>query len=54
MATKRIASDAWVRKVWRETNSIAAVAKRVGYSYVGVARRLFKLGLVDNKTAASK
>jgi len=51
---KRTPSDKWVRRVWQETNDIAAVARRISYSYVGAARRLYKLGLVSTSTSRSK
>jgi hypothetical protein len=47
-------SDAFVVKSFHATGTIKGTAKRVGMSYVGIARRLFKLGLVDTKTARSR
>jgi hypothetical protein len=45
----RHASAARVIKVWHELKSIPKVAKRIGYTYVGAARFLKRLGLVDSR-----
>jgi hypothetical protein len=45
----RTASEAYVRKAWSELRSISLVAKRIGYSYVGAARFLRRLGLVKSR-----
>jgi hypothetical protein len=54
MPAKRKVSDAYITKVWEELRSISRAAKRVGMSYVGIARRLHKLGFVRTKTARSR
>ncbi len=55
MANKtRKASDQAVRNAWAKYGTISRVAQRIGYSVVGAARRLYKLGLVNTKTARSK
>ena len=41
----RKASDARIRKVWRELKNVAHVAKRIGYSRVGAFRALKRLGI---------
>jgi hypothetical protein len=48
-AKGRTASAKRVTKVWNETKSISAVAKRIGYSYVGAGRFLNRLGLVKSR-----
>jgi molybdenum-dependent DNA-binding transcriptional regulator ModE len=47
-------SNAFIEKAFRSTGTIKGTAKRVGMSYVGAARRLFKLGLADTLTARSR
>jgi hypothetical protein len=59
MANKtRKASDSFVRKVWAAKagveDRLGAVAKRIGYSRVGTARFLYRLGLLNTKTAKSR
>jgi uridine kinase len=50
----RKVSDAYVVKVFAETNSIVKTARRISRSYVATARRLHRLGLVNTKTARSR
>lgn len=51
---KRTASPEFAAKVYQETKSIAAVARRISYSYVGAARLLHRAGVVRSKTARSR
>lgn len=51
---KRTASPEFITRVWQETKSIAAVARRISYSYVGAARALRRVCNVSTKTARSK
>jgi hypothetical protein len=43
MATRK-ASDAHVRKLWKQLKNVAAVAKRIGYSHCGAYRAIRRLG----------
>src|SRR6266851_8688706 len=50
-ARKRRASAEYATKVFAEVGTIYKTAKRLGYSYVGAARLLYRLGLVRTKTS---
>ncbi len=53
-ARKRRASPEYATRVFAEVGTIYKTAKRLGYSYVGCARLLGRLGLVRTKTSRSK
>jgi hypothetical protein len=46
---KRHASPERVTKLWSQLKSVTKVARRIGYSWVGTARFLNRLGLIKSK-----
>jgi hypothetical protein len=54
----RKASDSFVRKAWAAKagveDRLGAVAKRIGYSRIGTARFLQRLGLINTATGRSR
>lgn len=50
----RHASLEYAAKVYAETKSIGKTAKRLSYSYVGIARLLRRAGVLNTKTARSR
>jgi len=41
----RKASDARIRKAWRELKNVSAVAQRISYTVCGTYRALHRLGI---------